>query len=68
MLDSTIANEFASHCGNKVYSEVKICLNFADIASRIVLLFLESSKQFSNYYGFRNYIYFSYTLTARHLG
>ena len=30
--------------------------------------FLESSKQFSHYYGFGNYIYFSNTLTARHLG
>ena len=67
MLDSTKANEFASQCGNEVYSEVKICLNFAGITSRIILLFLESSKQFSHYYGFRNYIYLSYTLTARHL-
>ena len=39
MLDSTKANEFASQCGNEVYCEVKICLNFADITSRIVLLF-----------------------------
>ena len=53
---------------SEVYSEVKICLNFPGITSRIVLLFLESSKQFSHYYGFGNYIYFSYTLTARHLG
>ena len=67
MLDSAKANEFASQCGNEVYSEVKICLNFAGITSRIILLFLESSKQFSHYYGFRKYIYLSYTLTARHL-
>ena len=67
MLDSTKANESASQCGNEVYSEVKICLNFAGITSRIVLRFLESSKQFSHYYSFRNYICFSYTLTARHL-
>ena len=53
---------------NEVYSEVKICLNFPGITSRIVLLFLESSKQFSHYYGFGNYIYVSYILTARHLG
>ena len=39
MLDSTKANEFVSQCGNEVYSEVKICLNFAGITSRIVLLF-----------------------------
>ena len=39
MLDSTKANEFASQCGNEVYSEVKICLNFAGITSAIVLLF-----------------------------
>ena len=39
MLDSTKANEFASQCGNEVYSEVKIFLNFAGIISRIVLLF-----------------------------
>ena len=44
MLDSTKANEFASQCGNEVYSEVKICLHFTGITSRIVLLFLESSK------------------------
>ena len=68
MLDSTKANEFASQCGNEVYNEVKICLHFAGITSRIALLFLESSKQFRHSYGFRNYIYFSYTLTARHLG
>ena len=68
MLDSTKANEFASQCGNEVYSEVKICLNFAGITSRIVLPILESSKQFSHYYGFKNYIHFSYTVTARHLG
>ena len=67
MLHSTKAYEFASQCGNDVYSEVKICLNFAGISSKIVLLFLESSKLFSHY-GFRNYIYFSYTLTALHLG
>ena len=28
MLDS---NEFASQCGNEVYSEVKICLSFPGI-------------------------------------
>ena len=67
MLDSTKANEFASQCGNEIYSEVTIGLNFAGTTSRIVLLFLESSKQFSHYYGFRKYIYLSYTLTARHL-
>ena len=39
MLDSTKANEFASRYGNEVYSEVKICLNFAGITSTIVLLF-----------------------------
>ena len=39
MLDSAKANEFVSQCGNKVYSEVKICLNFASFTSRIVLLF-----------------------------
>ena len=39
MLDSTKANEFASQYGNEVYSEVKICLNFAGVTSRIVLLF-----------------------------
>ena len=39
MLDSAKANEFASQCGNEVYSEVKICLNFAGITSTIVLLF-----------------------------
>ena len=43
------ANEFASQCGNEVYSEVKICLNFPGINSRIALPFLESSKQFSQY-------------------
>ena len=37
MLDSTKANEFASRYGNEVYSEVKICLNFAGITSRNVL-------------------------------
>ena len=68
MLDSTKAKQFASQCSNEVYSEIKICLNFAGITSGIVLLFLQSSKQFSHYYDFRNYIYFSYTLTARHLG
>ena len=40
MLNSTKAIEFAYQCGNKVYTEVKICLNFADITSRIVLLFV----------------------------
>ena len=39
MLDSAKANEFASQSGNEVYSEVKICLNFAGITSTIVLLF-----------------------------
>ena len=39
MLDSTKTNEFASQCGYEVYSEVKICLNFAGITSTIVLLF-----------------------------
>ena len=68
MLDSTKANEFASHWGNELYSKGKICLNFAGTTSRIILLFLESSKQFSHYYGFRNYTYLSCTLTARHLG
>ena len=43
-------------------------MNFPGITSRIVLIFLESSKQFSHYYGFGNYIYFSNTLTARHPG
>ena len=61
-------NEFACQCSNEVYGEVKICLNFAGITSRIVLLFLESGKQFSHYYDLKNYIYFSYTLTALHLG
>ena len=31
------------------------------------LLYLESSKQFSHYYDFSNYIYFSCNLIARHL-
>ena len=39
MLDSTKATEFAYQGGNKVYSEVRICLNLADITSSIVLLF-----------------------------
>ena len=69
MLDSTKANEFASQYGNDVYSEVKSCLNITSITSRFVLLFcvtlLESSKQFSHYYDFTNYIYFSCTPTAR---
>ena len=39
MLDSTKANEFASQCGNEVYSEGKICFNVAGITSRIALLF-----------------------------
>ena len=43
MLDSTKANEFVSQCGNEVYSEVKICLNFAGITCRIVLLFCVTS-------------------------
>ena len=43
------ANEFASQCGNDVYGEVKIYLNFPGINSRIALPFLESSKQFSHY-------------------
>ena len=43
MLDSTKAIKFAYQCGNKVYTEVKICLNFADITSRIVLLFCNTS-------------------------
>ena len=51
MLDSTKVNELATQCGNEVYSEVKICFNFAGLTSKIVLLFLESSKQFSHYYG-----------------
>ena len=38
MLDSNKANEFAFQCGNEVYIEVKSCLNFAGITSRIVLL------------------------------
>ena len=38
MLDSK-SNEFTSQCSNEVYSEVKICLSFACITSRIVLLF-----------------------------
>ena len=40
MLDSAKTIEFAYQWGNKVYTEVKICLNFADITSRIVLLFV----------------------------
>ena len=71
MLDSTKANEFASQCGNEVYSEVKICLSFSGILELsyfFALIYLGSNKQFSHYYGFRNYIYFSYTLTARYLG
>ena len=68
MLDSTKANEYVSQCANEVYSEVKICLNFSGITSGYAFPFLESSKQFSHYYEFRNYIYFSYTLTDRHLG
>ena len=39
MLDSTKANEFVSQCGYRVYSEVKICLNFASFTSIIVLFF-----------------------------
>ena len=68
MLDFIKVNEFVCQCSHEVYSEVKICLNFAGSTSRIVLLFLESGKQFSHYYGLKNYIYFSYTLTALHLG
>ena len=40
MLNSAKTIEFAYQWGNKVYTEVKICLNFADITSRIVLLFV----------------------------
>ena len=40
MLDSAKTIEFAYQWGNKVYTEVKICLNFVDITSRIVLLFV----------------------------
>ena len=39
MQDSPKANDFASQCGNEVCGEAKICLNFAGITSRIVLLF-----------------------------
>ena len=60
MLD-TKANECACQCDNEVYSEVKIYLNFAGITSRV-------TKQFSHYFGFRNYFYFSYTIAVRHLG
>ena len=67
MLYPTKANEFVAQCSNEVQIEVKLCLNFPSVTSRIVLLFfallyLKSSKQFSHYYGFRNYIYFSHTL------
>ena len=72
MLDSTKAIEFAYQCGHKVYTEVKICLNFADITSRIVLLFCITSfrvkSTINHYFGYRNYIYFPCTLTAHHLG
>ena len=39
MLETTKANEFASQCGNEIYSEGKICLNFAGITSRFVITF-----------------------------
>ena len=39
MLDSTKANDFASHCGNDVYSEVKSWLYVTSITSGIAFLF-----------------------------
>ena len=61
MLDSTKENEFVSHAVMKF----RVKLRFASILLVLplelsyfsALLYLKSSKKFSNYYGFSNYIY-----------